>query len=85
MFDSKHFQIIQGATAWCVDEIVWDKDIIKGGSRHSTEVAFTLLTPPAQVRNTAPEILLREIFSKRILSLSDVAVLIDSKDNAQKA
>ena len=59
---------------------------VKG--RHSTEVAFTLRAQAARVRITAPEIFFREIFprGKKIISLSDVAVLIDSKkDSAQKA
>ena len=43
------------------------------GGRHSTAVGFTLHAQPAQVRITAPE------------NFSDVAVLIDSKDSAEKA
>ena len=43
------------------------------GGRHSTAVAFTLHAQPARVRITAPE------------NCSDIAVLIDSKDSAEKA
>ena len=49
------------------------RQIRLGGGRHSTAVAFTLHAQPARVRITAPE------------NFSDVAVLINSKDSAEKA
>ena len=52
--------------------LVAKKEVCRGG-RHSTVVAFTLQAQPAQVRITALE------------NFSDVAVLIDSKDSAEKA
>ena len=49
--------------------------------RHSTVVAFALRNPAAPGSNYGSG----DFSERKILSLSDVAVLIDSKDSAEKA
>ena len=50
------------------------------GGRHSTEVAFALLTPLAQVRFSAPDIFNRKIFLLRFNDGRTAKLFVDSAE-----